>query len=107
MDGVGRCRLEGRSLWVGKAEFDVRQLANHYYHRHVGPALKALQPPASPAEALWLAYVFSFHIRATVFEAVQMLMEVVHEELENEGRAGQPLGGDRGGQLPGRGPKAG
>jgi hypothetical protein len=84
MDGVGRCRREGWSLLVGKAEFDVRQLPNHLYYRGVGPALKALQPPATAAEALWLAYVFSFYIKATVFEAVSMLMEVVREVLEVE-----------------------
>jgi hypothetical protein len=73
-EGMGRIRREFFTLHIGAKQLEIDEIRNHYAHRQFEEPLKALVPPATAAELLWVADVlvglYGYN------EGMKMLMEI-------------------------------
>jgi hypothetical protein len=80
--GVGRIRREPWVLHVGGLSVDVDELRSHDMHKKLEPLIRALSPPPTAAEALWLARIFSYGTPKEFQAGTDMLMDVVNKSPE-------------------------
>lgn len=75
--GVGRIRREPWRLYVGDLWVDAEELRCHDLPRKLEPLIRALSPPPTAAETLWLAMTFTYGMTEEFRAGRDLLMEVV------------------------------
>ena len=76
LGGIGRIRREPYELWIGTYVFAIEELRNYHVYTLLEPALRALNPPPTAAECLWLISAYG-GTRGIFQDGVRLLMELV------------------------------